>query len=283
MNRKTNGQFSKGNGLKNLTGMNFGRLTAIKISEKRSGRKTYWECKCDCGNTKVIRTDSLKDGSVKSCGCLKKEQDKLNLPKGQGILVHGVSKERIYHIWTSMISRCENIDNKSYEHYGGRGIKVCDKWHDVLKFSDWAMSNGYNTELTIDRIDVNGNYEPENCRWANWEEQANNKTTNVMIAFNGKTQTLMQWSKELEINYHTLQSRINYGIELPDLFDKESFIRKDNTLLTYNGKTMTMTSWANELGIKLSTLSERYRRGLSDEKIFYPGSLNGYKNKTTPR
>ncbi len=279
MNRKINGQFSKGNGLNDLTGLKFGRLTATKLSERRSGRKTYWECDCECGKTKVVRTDSLKDGSVKSCGCLKKEQDKINLPNGQGRVIHGLSRKRIYHTWEAMISRCENIENSHYSNYGGRGINVCEQWHDVEIFVDWAMNNGYNDELTIDRIDVNGNYEPENCKWATWKEQANNRTNNVMITFNGKTQTLKQWSIELGINYNTLQSRINYGINLPELFQKENFIRKDNVLLTHNDKTMTMTEWSKELGIKLSTLSERYRRGLPEEKIFYSGSLNGYKNK----
>lgn len=277
MSRNNKGQFATGAGLENLSGKRFGRLTAIKLSEKRSGRKTFWECLCDCGKTKVVRTDSLKSGAVQSCGCLKKEQDKINLPNGQGRIKHGLSSERIYHIWRGMINRCQNDSNSRYKSYGGRGIKVCEEWQDAVKFTSWAISNGYQDNLTIDRIDVNGNYEPSNCRWATIKEQANNKRDNVFIEFKGKIQTLKEWSEELNIPYGTLATRIRLGIEPPNLFEKDNFIRKDNTLLTYEGETLTMSQWANKLGIKLSTLSERHRRGLPPEKVFYQGSLNGIK------
>lgn len=283
LSRNDKGQFAKGTGLEDISGKRFGRLVALKLSEKRSGRKTYWECRCDCGNIKTVRTDSLKSGLIKSCGCLKKEQDKINLPNGQGRVKHGLSRERLYHIWLGMLSRCENDSNSRYQSYGGRGIKVCDTWHDVEKFRDWAINNGYKETLSIDRIDVNGNYEPSNCRWATIKEQANNKRDNIFIEFEGKKQTLKEWSEELNIPYGTLSTRVSLGIEPPNLFKTDNFIRKDNTLLTYKGEALTMSQWADRLGIKLSTLSERYRRGLPPEKIFYPGNLNSMRNKTIPR
>ncbi len=283
MSRNNKGQFVKGTGLEDISGKRFGRLIALKLSEKRSGRKTFWECVCDCGNTKLVRTDSLKCGAAQSCGCLKKEQDKINLPNGQGRIKHGLSKERLYHIWIGMISRCENDLDSRYQSYGGRGIKVCDEWKDVETFNSWANSNGYQDKLTIDRIDVNGNYEPSNCRWATLKEQANNKRNSIFVEFKGNIQTLKEWSEEFNIPYGTLKTRISFGIEPPNLFETDNFIRKDNTLLTYKGETLTMSKWADKLGIKLSTLSERYRRGLPPEKVFYPGSLNGMKNKTIPR
>ncbi|KAJ76039.1 hypothetical protein M222_0742 [Enterococcus faecalis AZ19] len=283
MTRNIKGQFVKGSGLKDLTNRRFGRLTALKLSEKRSGRKTFWDCVCDCGNTKTVRTDSLKSGAIQSCGCLKKEQNKINLPKGQGRLEHGLARERIYHIWLGMIKRCENEEDSHFSSYGGRGIKVCKEWHDVVMFTSWAIVNGYRDDLTIDRTDVDGNYEPSNCRWVTMKEQANNKRNNLFFEYNGKVQTLKQWSEELGIPYGTLSNRVGLGITVPNLFEKENFVRKDNTLLTYNGEILTMTGWSERLGIKLSTLSERYRRGLPPEKIFYQGSLNELKNKTIPR
>lgn len=283
MSRNDRGQFVKGTGLEDIKGDKFGRLTALKLSEKRSGRKTFWECICDCGNMKTVRTDSLKSGAIQSCGCLKKEQDKINLPNGRGIIKHGLSKERIYNIWSNMINRCNNHLDSSYKNYGGRGIAVCEEWKDIDFFVEWANNNGYQDTLTIDRIDVNGNYEPTNCRWVTFKEQANNKRNNVVVKFKGKTQTLKEWSEETGIPYGTLSTRISLGIEPPNLFETDNFKRKDNTLLTYKEDTLTMTQWADRLGIKLSTLSERHRRGLPPEKIFYPGNLNSMKNKTIPR
>lgn len=275
--RDEKGRFGKGSNLKDLSNEKYGRLTAVELSQKRSGRKTYWDCLCDCGNYKTVRTDSLKSGKVRSCGCLKKEQDLINLPNGQGLVTHGLSKHRVYNVWKGMMSRCYNSSNTRFKHYGGRGIEVCADWQDVEKFYDWSLKNGYQETLTIERIDVNGNYEPLNCKWATWKEQANNKTNSKTIEFKGLVKTLTQWSESTGIPYNTLVSRINYGIEPPMLFEKEDFVRKDNTLITYNNKTKTMTDWSEITGIKLGTISERYRRGVKPPQLFYKGNLANYK------
>lgn len=275
--RDEKGRFEKGNRLQDLTNQKFGRLIAIKVSEKRSGRKTYWDCVCDCGKIKTVRTDSLKSGKVRSCGCLKKEQDSINLPNGQGVVTHGLSKERIYGIWRGMKSRCQDTDNKKYHNYGGRGINVCKEWQDVKIFYKWALENGYEEDLTIERINVNGNYEPSNCTWATWKEQANNKTNSLFIEHEGRVKTLAQWSEDTGIPYGTLKSRMNYGIKTPMLFEKEEFIRKDNTLIMFNGETRTMTQWSEITGVKLGTISERHRRGIKPPHLFHNGNLINYK------
>lgn len=207
----------KGNGFDDLTGLNFSRLTVLGLSPKKSGRKSYWVCKCECGNSKLVRSDSLKSGDVQSCGCLKKEQDRINLTTHHR---HFGSGTRLYHEWQHIKYRCLNENSNNYDRYGGRGIKVCDEWQERFEsFRDWALENGYSDDLTIDRIDVNGNYEPKNCQWIPLEEQANNRTTTVWVSWNGKTQNLTQWADELGFNRGTLNSRYNReGLRPPELF-----------------------------------------------------------------
>lgn len=218
----------KGNGFKDLTGEKFGRLTVLGLSEKKSGRKSYWVCECQCGNKKLVRSDSLKRGQVQSCGCLKKEQNKINLDR----TTHGDTPtgehKRLWEIWQGMKQRTSNPNNKSYARYGGRGISVCKKWREsYTNFRDWAFNNGYSDNLTIERIDVNGDYCPENCRWATAKEQCNNRRTNVLIEWNGKTQNIEQWSNETGIPYKVLHDRYKrYGIKPPELFEPVNLITR---------------------------------------------------------
>ncbi|MFT8610872.1 hypothetical protein [Liquorilactobacillus satsumensis] len=280
--RNSKGQFIRGNSLQDLAGKRFGRLVALKLSSKKVGRKTFWDCKCDCGKSKTVRTDILKSGKTLSCGCLKKEQDKINLPNGQGRVKHGFSKTRIYNVWKSMHRRCENSEDSEYLNYGGRGIKVCREWSDINEFVEWSYFHGYQSGLTIDRIDVNGNYEPSNCRWADLEMQANNKRNNVFIEYKGKSQTISQWAKEFEVDRYLIADRYKRGIKPPRLFQKK-LTPITAHLITYKGKTKTIAEWAKEIGIKPKTLAERARRDIKQPKLFFPGSLNEYRNKKIPR
>lgn len=174
---------------KDLTGQVYGRLKAIRVDEVLSTRKTYWVCECECGNIKIVRSDSLQDGRVKSCGCLKKEQDRKNLEANHS---HKMSKTRIYTEWQGIKSRCLYVNNDCYERYGGRGIKICDEWIESFEsFRDWSFKNGYSDILTIDRINNNGNYEPGNCRWVDNKTQCNNRRSNIIIKYKDEDLTLM--------------------------------------------------------------------------------------------
>ena len=124
---------------------------------------------------------------------------------------HGMKGTRLYNVWINMRQRCYNKNMPSYKNYGERGIVVCEEWHDFAEFYKWAMENGYKNDLTIERINVNGNYEPNNCKWATREEQAYNKRNNRYITYNGKTQTMKEWSVETGINYFKIRDRLRRG------------------------------------------------------------------------
>lgn len=160
--------------LVDLTGQKFGRLTVIKRVENNKYGALYWLCQCDCGKFVKVRGSRLKDGSSKSCGCYQKDLIR-EICKSRTIY-KGIYKQLIRVYW-AMHARCYNKNTNRYKNYGGRGIKICDEWlNSHLSFCEWAVNNGYQKGLTIDRIDVNKNYSPSNCRWVDYKTQANNKT-----------------------------------------------------------------------------------------------------------
>lgn len=180
-----------------ITGKTFHKLTALNYIFSKNN-KQYWLFKCECKKEKTIRKDQVTGGIVKSCGCESKDT--------RFQITHGIPNEdRTYRSWRRMKNRCLNEKCADYRNYGGRGIKICDRW--INSFENFFEDMGERPlRMSLDRINVNGNYEPNNCRWATNEQQCNNTRSNVFISWNGRTQTIMQWAKELNISY----ARVRY-------------------------------------------------------------------------
>lgn len=195
-----------GKALIDLVGQRFGRLTVLELVGKK-GSYYYWKCKCDCGVIKNISGHSLRTGITKSCGCYHSEIMR-NLKFNHKNKYGDLGKSRLHTIWLKMRQRCYNKNHTAFHNYGGRGIKICDEWYNLdngfINFYNWAINNGYDSTLTIDRIDVNGNYEPSNCRWATNKEQANNTRYNVRIEYKDNHYSLLQLSELLNIEYSNL-------------------------------------------------------------------------------
>jgi len=181
--------------------MKFTRLLVIRVTDERDNQGLVkWLCKCDCGNTLTVGASYLKKGNTKSCGCLQKEAASKN-----GITTHGMSNSHEYNVWRGILKRCFNNKNDQYKNYGARGITVCRSW---LKFENFIADMGIRPDgMSIERIDNNGNYCPENCKWATYGEQCSNKRTNVYLYANGRCLTIAQWSAETGINRQTLYWR----------------------------------------------------------------------------
>lgn len=157
-----------------LIGQRFGRLTVTTRVGKKHG-SALWQCTCACGTVTEVTTRSLRSGNTRSCGCIHKEE---LAARNRASAKHGFSdKERLYNIWHSMRQRCNDPNRKDYSNYGGRGVKVCPEWDDYQVFRSWSLANGYADNLSIDRIDVNGSYCPDNCRWVDAKAQARNRRT----------------------------------------------------------------------------------------------------------
>lgn len=200
-----------------LTGQKFGRLTVVEhvnSEQNTKNRSAKWLCLCECGNYKIVCSKSLKNGDTKSCGCYKKELNRQRMISRN--MTHGHSNERLHFVWRGIKKRCYNPNHVEYKNYGGRGIKLCKEWHDYSVFREWAYSNGYDEnaergKCTIERIDNDKDYCPENCKFASMKEQANNKSSNRYISYNNKTQTVAQWADELNIRQETLRRRMQRG------------------------------------------------------------------------
>ena len=211
--------------LEDLSGKRFGKLTVIKRVDdyvSPSGRhQAKWLCQCDCGNTACITRSQLKSGKTKSCGCYQKQM------ASDANKTHGLSKERLYYIWKDMRSRCQNPKQKEYGDYGARGISLCSDWENYLKFREWALSHGYRFDLTIDRIDNDKGYYPENCRWATRAQQNRNMRRNHHVIYRGKDYIVAELARKAGISKSVFLNRImNEGftvaeaVELPAMRGK---------------------------------------------------------------
>lgn len=239
----------------NLLGKKFGRLTVIRDYGRSENRSVIWLCKCECGNTHKVSTGKLKNGSVKSCGCLRRD---MTVNKNHK---HGQANTRLYSIWNGIKRRCQQPKCSSYNDYGGRGISLCKEWLDFSNFYNWSMNNGYDDSLSIDRIDVDGDYTPNNCRWVDSKIQQRNKRNNHYLTYNNETHPITEWADILGINKGTLESRITrYGWSTEKALNtpvKKCNRSKTNSFITFNGKTQTITQWAKDKNMSFNTLYSR--------------------------
>ena len=193
---------------RDLTGERFGRLTVLGRAGRGNSNQILWECKCDCGGTAIVPTCHLNSGHTKSCGCYRKETA---TESGVHRIKHGMRGTRLYQIWRGMRQRCTDKNYHSFPDYGGRGITICPAWDSFEEFRDWSMANDYQNDLTIDRIDPDGPYSPENCRWATMTEQQNNKRNNRILTLNGETHTAPEWARMTGIPVTVIYNRMKYG------------------------------------------------------------------------
>lgn len=183
--------------IKDLTGNKYGKLTVLfRVANK--GNKAHWECRCECGNIIQVAGTNLKSGNTKSCGCSQEH--------------HGMRKTKLYGVWAAMKNRCANPNVREYKWYGARGIVVCDEWRtSFINFSTWALDNGYKDGLTLDRIDCNDDYKPENCRWSTAKVQSNNRRNVIKVEIDGEVHTLREWSEISGLSYAAVKSRYYHG------------------------------------------------------------------------
>lgn len=194
-----------------MIGKKFGKLTVLEECKEKKDRKMVYKCRCSCGNIVNAVGTRLRNGHIRSCGCLRKE----NTIKSH--ITHGMSNSNLYRRWSHIKDRCINEQDQAYKDYGKRGITMCDEWlNDFQAFYDWSVKNGYQEDLTIDRIDNDKGYSPSNCRWVDRKTQARNRRTTKYITYKGETKPLAEWCEILNLKYNTIRDRIyryNWNVE----------------------------------------------------------------------
>lgn len=199
----------------NLAGEIFGRLTVVESDHVDERGRTYWLCECNCSQHTqlVVREDSLLRGNTTSCGCKHRESARNRSTK------HGLCGTPLHNAWKNMMQRCENPHDKQYRLYGGRGVRICENWHNFEYFKNWALDNGYEVGLTIDRRNNNEGYDPDNCRWVSQVTQQNNRRNNHRIEYCGENRTIAEWARLFNVNYKTLWNHVKQG----DMRDFEKY------------------------------------------------------------
>lgn len=200
----------------NLVGKKFGNLTVVKLipnnCERNCVRTNIWLCKCYCGKELEVKGSDLTQRRITSCGCDKEEKrEHLSLIK---------QEKKLYQVYRSMRDRCNNPNHNDYKRYGGRGIKVCEEWNNrygFIAFYEWAIKNGYKDNLSLDRINNDGNYEPDNCRWATKKEQSQNTSTNVYAEYKGQQKVLQEWARVLNLNRNSIYYHYKKGRTIEEI------------------------------------------------------------------
>lgn len=262
-------------------GDKFGKLTIVKeitpnITPCGTIQRKFL-CKCECGNEVLRSLQTLTKGAKSSCGCTSYQIGELNKKYEKG-----TTKSFLYSTWSGMKQRCYNQNSVSYKNYGERGIKICDEWRfDFLAFERWSLANGAREGLQIDRINVNGNYEPSNCRWVDAITQANNKRSNRIIEYKGESHTIMEWSRITGIQESVIRSRIDkYGCTVGQALGYEEYDGSPDHILEYNGESHNITEWSLVTGINKGTISSRLRYGYTIGQAL---GFEEYQRQTPPK
>jgi hypothetical protein len=236
-----------------LTGQTFGRLKVIREDGRNRHRSVMWLCRCECGADTRVASGELTKGHTKSCGC--------------AITTHGMTGTPLYDRWAGMIARCENPNSSGWHNYGGRGITVCPRWRESFQAFYDDMAAGFREALTLDRINVNGNYEPSNCRWATPYEQARNTRKNRHMTWNGKTLTLGEWASLVGIHPTTISGRLAAGWSLDRALTTPAVDRNASPrVVTWKGQTRTISQWEAMLGGNPNVIRCRLRAGWSVDR-----------------
>lgn len=262
-----------------LTGKRFGRLTVLERAPNH-GKRTMWLCCCDCNTQKVVSSDELKSGKTQSCGCLHREISSKVLRRMRNEQnADGRSKTRLYKIWKGMKERCYRKTNADYNRYGGRGIQVCSEWRrDFFAFKSWALSCGYSDGLTIDRINNDGDYCPENCRWATISEQSNNRRSNVLLSAYGVTHTMAEWARVVGISTELIWYRLNHGWPVEQAINIPAKKYRNQTY-TCGKEAHTITEWSKITGLTAQCIRSRLNRGWSIERALTTAAETKYMGK----
>lgn len=220
-----------------LMGQTFGRLTVVERAENNKQGKARWRCVCECGGTKTVVGTDLTWGKTRSCGCLQKQTvAKL----GKMSSTHNETKTRLYILWGAMKERCYTPSCTAYRTYGAKGIRVCKEWLESYEaFRNWALSHGYTDNLTLDRIDFNGDYCPENCRWVTMKEQQNNKRSNRFIEYQGLSLTTAQWAEKFGMTRGCLFRRLERGLPIEKALTDPVCNNKNSEKVIQYGKSMS--------------------------------------------
>jgi hypothetical protein len=239
--------------MKDMTNQKFGRLTVIEFSHFNNQGRALWHCECECGEKPIVVGGDLRSRHTRSCGCL------LNEITAAGTnTTHGLSKvePRLYGIWNGMKSRCFRETDEAYKNYGARGITVCSEWaNDFKAFYDWSMNNGYEDDLSIDRIDVDGDYEPNNCRWATLEKQSRNRRSNHFVEINGETKTLTEWAELSGVSCSAIRVRIKRGWSGEQLLTPVKETKRNIRIKEHNNTIEIVNKLAEQLSKILPTVT----------------------------
>ena len=193
--------------MNNLTNKRFGEWSVMSFVGRNKYRQPIWKCRCSCGTVREIPESNLTRKASTNCGCLKSKNQRKRAYK------HGKVNTPLYRSWANMLQRCNNPKNPRFKDYGGRGVAVCEEWKDFTNFAKWANQNGYIEGLTIERVDVDGDYSPENCKWVPLREQSLNKRTTLYVTFNNEKKSLKEWAERFNISYGSLKKRLYQGGE----------------------------------------------------------------------